>query len=57
MPFNAEVPSDMFHAGAGVGNCSVAVLPTQRMVIAHMGSLDSGGLGGHWEVFAPLFKP
>jgi CubicO group peptidase (beta-lactamase class C family) len=57
MPFNPDVPSDMFHAVGGVGNCSVAVLPTQRMVIAHMGSLDSGGLGGHWEVFAPLFKP
>lgn len=57
LSFNPEVPDDMFHAVGGIGNCSVAVLPTQRMVIAHVGALDGGGLGGHWEVFRPLFQP
>lgn len=57
LSYDPEVPADMFHAVGGIGNCSVAVLPTQRMVIAHVGGLDSGGLGGHWNVFAPLFKP
>lgn len=57
LSYNSAVPNDMYHAVGGIGNCSVAVLPTQRIVIAHVGSVDSGGLGGHWEVFAPLFKP
>lgn len=57
LSFNPEVPDDMYHAVGGIGNCSIAVLPTQRMVIAHVGGFDSGGLGGHWEVFAPLFQP
>jgi CubicO group peptidase (beta-lactamase class C family) len=57
LSYNPEVPDDMYHAVGGIGNCSVAVLPKQRMVIAHVGALDAGGLGGHWEVFAPLFKP
>jgi CubicO group peptidase (beta-lactamase class C family) len=57
LSFNPDVPADMFHAVGGIGNCSIAVLPTQRMVIAHVGGLDTGGLGGHWEVFRPLFQP
>ena len=57
LSFDPEVPDDMYHAVGGIGNCSIAVLPTQRMVIAHVGALDAGGLGGHWDVFAPLFKP
>jgi CubicO group peptidase (beta-lactamase class C family) len=57
LSFDSQVPDDMYHAVGGIGNCSIAVLPTQRMVIAHVGELDSGGLGGHWDVFAPLFKP
>jgi CubicO group peptidase (beta-lactamase class C family) len=55
--YNPDVPDDMYHAVGGIGHCSVAVLPKQRMVIAHVGDLDSNGLGGHWELFAPLFQP
>jgi CubicO group peptidase (beta-lactamase class C family) len=57
LSYNPRVPDDLFHAVGGIGNCSVAVLPTQRMVIAHIGTGESGGLGGHWELFAPLFRP
>lgn len=57
LSYDPAVPNDLFHAVGGIGNCSVAVLPTQRMVIVHVGSVDAGGLGGHWDVFAPLFKP
>jgi CubicO group peptidase (beta-lactamase class C family) len=57
LSYNRGVPNDMFHAVGGIGNCSVAVLPTQRIVIAHVGATDLGGLGGHWELFAPLFRP
>lgn len=53
--YDPKVPDDMYHAVGGIGNCSVAVLPTQRLVIAHVGSLDGGGLGGHWDVFEPLY--
>lgn len=55
--YNPDVPDDMYHAIGGIGQCSIAVLPSQRMVIAHVGNLDSNGLGGHWELFAPLFRP
>jgi CubicO group peptidase (beta-lactamase class C family) len=56
LSYNPNVPNDLFHAVGGIGNCSIAVLPTQRLVIAHVGGLDSGGLDGHWELFEPLFK-
>jgi len=56
LSYNAEVPNDMFHAVGGIGNCSIGVFPTQHLVIVHAGDLDTGGLGGHWEVFAPLFE-
>jgi CubicO group peptidase (beta-lactamase class C family) len=57
LPYNPEVPDDLYHAVGGVGNCSIAVLPKQRIVIAHGGDVDVGGLGGHWELFAPILKP
>jgi CubicO group peptidase (beta-lactamase class C family) len=53
---NAEAPNEMFRAVGGVGHCLIAVFPTQRMVIAHIGDMDSGNLGGHLELFAPLYK-
>ncbi|HET8935145.1 MAG TPA: serine hydrolase [Polyangiales bacterium] len=56
LSYDADVPNDAIHAVGGIGNCSVGVFPTQRLVIVHTGEGDSGGLGGHWDVFAPLFK-
>ena len=56
LSYNPKVPKDLYHAVGGIGNCSIGVLPTQRMVIVHVGDLDTGGLGGHWELFEPLFK-
>lgn len=55
LAFDPAVPDDMFHAVGGIGNCAVGVFPKQRMVIAHTGNTDTGGIGGHWNVFAPLY--
>jgi CubicO group peptidase (beta-lactamase class C family) len=55
LAFDPAVPDDMYHAVGGIGNCSIGVFPTQRMVIVHTGNTDSGGIGGHWNVFAPLY--
>jgi hypothetical protein len=56
LSYDPKVPNDLYHAVGGIGNCSIGVLPTQRMVIVHVGDLDTGGLGGHWNLIAPLFK-
>jgi CubicO group peptidase (beta-lactamase class C family) len=53
---NPEVPENMYHAVGGIGHCSVAVLRTERLVIAHIGNTDLSGFGGHLELFAPLFE-
>lgn len=57
LEYNPDVPSDMYHAVGGIGHCSVAVFPTQRLVIAHVGNLDGGGLDGHYGLFTSLFEP
>ena len=55
LAYDPDVPDDTYHAVGGIGNCSIGVFPTQRMVIVHIGDTDSGGIPGHWNVFAPLF--